>query len=393
MGLVAGTGTLPNHLGFRAALLALFLALSWAAQAHLGAEIHVPEIQAPSGVVETEKGDVLIEWIFEAPDEPMDMDMEEPIEGDHVFRFYWHAQNAPPSLVADAGYLEDGVVIGDAPYQDGPGSLLWATAGVPTGAYHVFVKALDPPSCDGVAYAPALVVVRAAGESVPLGAHFTMPGADVTPVEGEAVIEIEAVGGSQPHVRLEAGGLWPAKADGSTTEYCEVIQMTFDPKLVVAEDLPMSPDAAAGPDRWRLTYTWDTSQVAPDYWTLRATVWDEAGSEIVVFPRGWYEVLEGSAEPQAEPVGDASDAGDTAQAVDMEAEVLDETGVGPDQADAAAPPPDAATPAPSPPDSGGCSLDGNLGGAWWWVAAMAWLVVVRRSRSTHTLGPVTRSSA
>jgi hypothetical protein len=233
------------------------------AHAHLGGVLTLPEFEAPTGIQVLSPSDsVTFQWFD---------DNEDPTG---VLDFRYHATPAPPAIVPDDKHL-DGLPIGSVALTDESNALAWDLADVPTGSWWAYSQTVDEGMCTGIAYLPAVFVVRSEGEAMPLGGLVTSPNEHTT-ADPTVTFELEAVADTAPTVRLEAGILWPAKADGGSAEYCVVTQMSYAMKEVLVEMAPMEADG----DRWRYAFEWDTTGLDPEWYAVEATLTTEDGQQV-----------------------------------------------------------------------------------------------------------------
>jgi hypothetical protein len=316
------------------------------AQAHLGGQLTLPEFEGPVGIhVVSPSDSVTFQWFD---------DNEDPTG---ILDFRYHGTPAPPAIVPDDKYL-DGLPIGSVALTDESNALVWEFADVPTGSWWAYSQTVDEGMCTGIAYLPALFVVRPEGEPMPLGGLFTSPSEHRT-AEPSVTFELEAVADTAPTVRLAAGILWPAKADGTSAEYCVVTQMSYEMKEVLVEDAPMVADG----DRWRFSYAWDTTGLDPEWYAVEATLTTDDGQEAFFYAPKLVEVQATiPVPPDPDAVADTSSPADGVEsdlpAPDLGPEHDSDDDHGHDAEDE-----DTAQPAPAASGSGGGCRGGGGGGA------------------------------
>jgi hypothetical protein len=221
---------------------------------------------------------------------------------------------------------------------------------LPSGVWRLYAEFDEPPFCVELEALPALVVMRRDGDPAPFGAMVTAPLADSPSVDTETTVSVEAIAPAVVNVTLEAGEI---QRDPAFPENTLCVEFTWTPLFTVAENLTMVPDPAAGPDRWRVDYLWDTSEVPDGAYLFRVTVTMADGSKSVFWSRRWVNV------EHPVPVVPPSEPGPEWVA-------------------------DAAPEAPETNDelsaSGGCASGGGFDGSWWALAGLGFgcLAINRR---------------
>lgn len=226
------------------------------------------------------------------------------------------------------------------------------------GPWRLFAEFDEPPFCVELESVPALVVLRPDPEAPPpFGLIVTEPLADSPIVDAEAPIVIEAIAPTPPRVTLEAGEII---RDPDFPELTLCVEFTWTPLFTVATDLPMAADPAAGPDRYRLDFTWDTRQIPDGAYLFRVTATDGSGETQVHWARRWINV-EHEDGPTVPPIPDTGP-----------------TEPNPEASTPAEPNPEATAP-PTPSTSGGC-----LAGPSWalpLLSLVALLLPLSRARA------------
>jgi len=156
-----------------------------------------------------------------------------------------------------------------------------------TGAWRVFAEFDEPPFCVELEQVPALVVVRKADDPAPFGVLMTSPLADSPIVDTSTELVVEAISPSATTLKIEAGEII---RDPDFPDLALCVEFTWTPLFTIAESLPMVADPDAGPDRWRMAMTWDTSAVPDGAYLLRVTATNASGDTQVHWGRRWVNV-------------------------------------------------------------------------------------------------------
>ncbi|MCC6624334.1 MAG: hypothetical protein IT385_23990 [Deltaproteobacteria bacterium] len=210
---------------------------------------------------------------------------------------------SPPSALRAGTQLAE--LAADAPSYAVPLDL----SGLASGAWRVYAEFDEPPFCVELEAAPALVVVRRAGDPPPLGVMVTAPLEDSPIVDAAADVRLAAIapGPGAPTVTIEAGDIVVDPAFPAGT-LC--VEFTWTPTRAVMADVPLVPDPEAGPDRWKLEATWDTRDVPDGAYLLRVTTRAASGETSTTWARRWINVEHaGGGGPDSGDGGDAGDAG------------------------------------------------------------------------------------
>lgn len=167
-----------------------------------------------------------------------------------------------------------------------------------SGAWRLYADFDEPPFCVELEQAPALVVIRRAGEPPPYGVLVTSPLVDSPIVDTTARLSVEAIASAAPRVTIEAGEI---VRDPAFPELALCVEFTWTKLFTVASDLAMKADPSAGLDRFRLDLDWDTREVPDGAYLLRVTTTDAAGVAHVTWARRWINVEHLAPEPPVEP--------------------------------------------------------------------------------------------
>jgi len=178
---------------------------------------------------------------------------------------------------------------------------------LPTGAWRIFAEFDEPPFCVELEQVKALVVVRKGNDPAPFGVLMTAPLADSPIVDASTELEIQAISPRPVTLKLEAGELI---RDPDFPDLALCVEFTWTPLFTVAESVPMVADPDAGPDRWRMAMTWDTSAVPNGAYLFRITATTTSGETQVHFGRRWinveHAVTPGPTEPGPEQSPEAN---------------------------------------------------------------------------------------
>lgn len=171
---------------------------------------------------------------------------------------------------------------------------------LPTGAWRLYAEFDEPPSCVELEQVQALFVVRRDGDPPPFGVIVSEPLMDSPIVDERAAIAIEAVSGEPVSVTIEAGEI---VRDPEFPPLTLCVEFTWTGTRLVASDVPLVADDAAGPDRWRGALDWDTRAVPDGAYLLRVTARQASGRTQTIWARRWINVEHAAiAEPGPEAV-------------------------------------------------------------------------------------------
>lgn len=171
---------------------------------------------------------------------------------------------------------------------------------LPTGAWRLYAEFDEPPSCVELEQVPALFVVRRDGDPPPFGVIVSEPLRDSPIADERATIAIEAISDEPVSVTIEAGEI---VRDPEFPPLTLCVEFTWSETRLVASDVPLVADDAAGPDRWRVELDWDTRAVPDGAYLLRVTARQASGRAQTIWARRWINVEHAAlAEPGPEAV-------------------------------------------------------------------------------------------
>lgn len=350
------------------------------ALAHLGGFISLPDFDAPVGLVVTSEPSVALEW------------RDVNLDPTGVFHFTYQQDGLPATPTPDPA-LRDGVEFGSVAVTDLANTMDWDLSAVPSGAWHIVAEAVDPPLCPAFRVAPTVVVVRRAGEPMPLGALFYAPFRKQLVTEDVASLDLRAVSETAPTVTIEYGVLDPILVDVGPPEpcteqpcpiSCPTVDRAFVSRGVLVTDAPLSADPDAGPARWRLLYDWDAAQVPEGNYELRADLRTAEGLTLTVYSGSGVTVRD------PEPVvDDTPEADEPRPDIEIsESPSSDSETAAPEVTDLASPDGASEASAPSPaPAGGGCGSAGPSSSALALAVVLLALTAGRRRARRPGLDP------
>jgi hypothetical protein len=210
-----------------------------------------------------------------------------------IHELFYQNENIPPTHVPPSDQL-NGLSLLEVAAPDPSNAFTWDLSEVQTGVYTVYAVTQEPDICRHVEFLMGALIVRHPGDIAPLGVFIASPlDTNVVGMES-ASIELLAVSPTQPTVTLHAGRMdFASESDWEGDALCDPFRRTWEESVKVAEALPMEPDLEAGPERWRLTVTWDTSEVQPEFYALRADIVDADGNTAVGWSHSWVAAILG----------------------------------------------------------------------------------------------------
>ena len=205
---------------------------------------------------------------------------------DQFYRFRAQLGDFPPTPSPPSKW-RDGDIITTLPADQLSYDLSLDVSSLPHGAWRIYADFDEPPFCVELEQVPALVVVRDEGAPPPFGVLVTEPIVDSPIVDQSASFSIEAIAPAAPKITIEAGEIIQ---DPDFPDLTLCIEFTWTKLFTVATDLPLVPDDANGPDRYRLDWEWDTTAVPDGAYLMRITATDEDGVEHIHWARRWINV-------------------------------------------------------------------------------------------------------
>jgi hypothetical protein len=106
-------------------------------------------------------------------------------------------------------------------------------------------------------------------------------------VDTSTELVVEAISPSATTLKIEAGEII---RDPAFPDLALCVEFTWTPLFTIAESVPMVADPDAGPDRWRMAMTWDTSAIPDGAYLLRVTATNTSGETQVHWGRRWVNV-------------------------------------------------------------------------------------------------------
>jgi hypothetical protein len=330
-------------------VLALVL-LSTSVRAHDGTASSVG-FTAPHGFVEAGGESVILEWD------------DSDAYPEAVHELFYQAENIAPTHVPPSDQLT-GISLLEVASTDPDNTFTWDLSEVQTGVYSVYAVTQEPNICRHVEFLTGAFIVRHPGDVAPLGVLVTSPlDKNVVGMES-ASIELVAVSPTQPTLSLRAGRMdFASEPDWENDALCDPFRRTWEEAYQIAEAIPMDLDLEAGPDRWRLTVSWETSEVQPEFYALRAEIVDADGNTAIGWSHSWVVAILGP------PPAIDSEATDVVEsdASEPEGAVDGSLSNGPPQ------------PSPQGPTTSGCQSSQGSTPLVLWMALLTLAAVLRRA--------------
>lgn len=216
---------------------------------------------------------------------------------DQFYRFRAQLSDFPPTPSPPSS-MRSGEIITTLAADQLSYELALDLSGLSTGAWRIYADFDEPPFCVELEQVPSLVVVRKDGDPPPYGVLVTAPLLDSPLVDTSALISVEAIASAAPRVTIDAGEI---VRDPDFPDLTLCVEFTWTKLFTVASDLTMTPDPESGPDRFRLDFDWDTTQVPDGAYLFRITTTDAQGIEHITWARRWINVEHAPVDPPVEP--------------------------------------------------------------------------------------------
>ena len=262
--------------------------------AHIDGFGTIPGFTSPQGFLSPEGDQIEFEWNDKN---------EEPTA---IFKFYYKVGNGLPVDVPPEAQTE-GAEIGEIEVSSEIDKMSWETTELPTGAYSLFSKTIDPPLCEVSEFLPALILIQRPGDSTPFGGLFTDPPAAGSVADRAARIKLEVSSTAQPEVTLHAGHA-EIDLDAETP-----FSLCFEERQMLVYDFEITSNTKLDPhptipDRWILELIWDTQDVPEGQYILEGIVnSDNEAQALSVFSNGALNIIHlGGGSPEPEPTDDST---------------------------------------------------------------------------------------
>ncbi len=262
------------------------------ASAHINGIPIIPKFASPEGIQETDGVSIQLRWV----------DGDQDPTG--IIYFHYTPDNATPDLVPTMS-LVTGEEIVSIPVSDDNNSFEWNLSDIEPGVYHTYARVVDPPFCDRVVFSNALTIHRGTSEQSIFGGIITYPRREGYVIDERGTIELLIVSSEVPSVSLEYGITTQDTESDPPDSDCSTIRTKWQSLGQIGSETTIEAIPELGNDYWRISAEWDSSQVVPGAYLIKATISNPDSLSRSLYSSGWISVIHDDTQPMPPPVNQA----------------------------------------------------------------------------------------